>query len=231
MHELQETSQRRGTPVSPPRRGPDYRLRGLDLDAPAFTDARARPARIRHPRVRRRYRRLVVQWFIALTLIALVAVGLRARVMQPYMVRSSSMVPTLSSGTQILVLKPSILAGPVKAGDIVVFHEPRGSRCNAGNDSSHELVKRVIGLPGETIWSADGSVYINEPGWYNPPFGELGPTEIARTVIPPRSYFVMGDNRTDSCDSRSFGPIPRSLLVGKAVATVARDGHPFMHSI
>ena len=111
-----------------------------------------------------------------------------------------------------------------------------GFRCSSGGDDSHDLVKRVIGLPGETIWSAEGSIYVNgqrlnEPGWYNPPFGELGPTEIARTNIPSGSYFVMGDNRTDTCDSRSFGPMPKSLLVGRVVATIARDGHPFVHSI
>jgi signal peptidase I len=146
------------------------------------------------------------------------------------------MVPTLQAGTEILVVKSSRLTGAVKAGDIVVFHARQGFNCNSGGDDSRHLVKRVIGLPGQTIWSARGNIYVDgrrlrEPGWYNPPFGELGPTKIARTKIPLGSYFVMGDNRTDSCDSRSFGPIPRSLLIGKVVATISRNGHPFVHSI
>ena len=64
-----------------------------------------------------------------------------------------------------------------------------------------DLVNRVIGLPGQTIWSTRGTIYVdgrrlNEPGWYYPPYGELGKTGIALTKIPPGSYFLMGDNRS-----------------------------------
>jgi signal peptidase I len=232
----QPQTEQQPRPTSRPTRAPDYRLRGVDLNAPLVTEAPSRPVRKRHPSLRRRRRRLLMQWIVALALIAIVAVLLRAYVVQPYSVSSTSMVPTLQAGTDVLVVKPSLLRGPIKAGDIIVFHKPDGFRCTSGGDDSRDLVKRVIGLPGETIWSAQGSIYVNgqrlnEPGWYNPPFGELGPTEIARTNIPSGSYFVMGDNRTDTCDSRSFGPMPKSLLVGRVVATIARDGHPFVHSI
>jgi len=79
-----------------------------------------------------------------------------------------------------------------------------------------------------------GTIAINgrrlkEPGWYNPSFGELGPTDTIRTHVPAGSYFVMGDNRMDRCDSRSFGPVPSSLLIGTVVATIARNGHPSVH--
>ena len=146
------------------------------------------------------------------------------------------MVPTLQPGTDVLVIKSSHLTAPIKAGDIIVFREPKGASCSSRGDDSHHLVKRVIGVPGQTIWSAGGSVYIDgrrlkEPGWYNPPFGEVGRTKIARTKISPGRYFVMGDNRTDTCDSRTFGSITRSSLIGKVVATIARDGHPFVHSL
>jgi signal peptidase I len=92
----------------------------------------------------------------------------------------------------------------------------------------------VIATPGQTIWSASGRVYVdgqllNESGWYNPPFGELGPSEIAQTVVPAGSYFVLGDNRTDPCDSRAFGPIAGSTLVGKVLATTTRGGRPSVH--
>ena len=92
----------------------------------------------------------------------------------------------------------------------------------------------MIGLPGQTIWSAGDRIYVdgrplNESGWYNPPFGELGPTPIARTTIPADSYFVLGDNRTDPCDSRAFGPVAGSSLVGKVLATTTRGGHPSVH--
>ena len=146
------------------------------------------------------------------------------------------MVPTLSSGTDVLVVKPSFLRGAIKAGDILVFRAPAGSSCASAGANAHQIVKRVIGLPGQTIWSAHGSIYVDgrrlrEPGWYNPPFGELGQRRIVRTAIPTGSYFVMGDNRTDTCDSRAFGPMPKSHLVGKVVATLSRNGHPFVHGI
>jgi signal peptidase I len=216
-----------------PRQSSDYRLRGLDLDAHALAEAPARPARKRHPSIRRRRRRLLIQWALVLAVTALAAVVLRATVIQPYSVNTTSMVPTLQPGTDILVVKWYLLTGSTKRGDIIVFRQPDGSNCSAGGDG---LVTRVIGLPGETIWSAGEDIYIDgqrleEPTWHNPPFGELGTSEIVRTTIPARSYFVMGDNRTDTCDSRSFGPISDALVVGQVVGTTTRNGHPFVHFI
>jgi signal peptidase I len=117
----------------------------------------------------------------------------------------------------------------------VVFEQPDGSACSVDGDS-RDLVSRVIGLPGQTIWSEDDSIFIDgerldEPGWHNPPFGAVGTTEIVRTTIPADSYFVLGDNRTDTCDSRAFGPVSESLLVGEVVATTLRNGNPFVHFI
>jgi signal peptidase I len=216
-------------------RGSDYRLRGLDFNAPNFVRSRPRAVRKHHPSMRRKRRRLLTQWAIVLAAATLVVVLLRVFVVQPYAVRSASMVPTLQPGTNVLVVKSPRLTGPVKVGDVVAYHEPEPSKCRVGTDA-HDLVGRVIGLPDETIWSVGQSIYINgqrlnEPGWYNPPFGELGRTPITRTTIPQGSYFVMGDNRTASCDSRSFGPVPKSRIVGKVVATISRGGHPDVHSI
>jgi signal peptidase I len=79
-----------------------------------------------------------------------------------------------------------------------------------------------------------GRVFIDghrfhEAGWYDPAFGETGPVDIAATTVPPKSIFVMGDNRHDGCDSRAFGAIPQSSVVGEVVATIARDGHAYVH--
>ena len=92
----------------------------------------------------------------------------------------------------------------------------------------------MIGLPGETISSTGGSIDIDgrtlrEPGWYNQGSGQVGSAPIHRTTIPPGHYFVMGDNRTNSCDSRSFGVISGSSVVGKVTAIVTRNGHAYIH--
>ncbi len=230
-----ESPVRTGTAKRSSRRTSDYRLRGLDLEAQAFVEAPStRGVLNKHPSRRRRRRRLVLQWLVVFAVIAGVAVLLRATVVQPFTVSSASMLPTLQPGTDVLVGKSSLLTGPVKAGDIVVFHKPAGISCSSGSDNSHDLVERVIGLPGQTIRSSRGSIYIDghrlaEAGWYNPPFGEIGPTRIARTEIPAGNYFVMGDNRTDTCDSRRFGPIGKSLVVGTVVGTIVRNGHPYVH--
>jgi len=226
----------RGGRAPAPARRSDYRLRGLDLEAHGLAEVQPRLVRKAHPSRRRQRRRLLIQWAAVLTLIAATAVLLRAFVVQPYSVRSTSMVPTIQAGTNVLVVRARFLTGPIQVGDIVVFHRPQRLDCSDAGANAQDLVKRVIGLPGETIWSAGPRIYVDgrplkESGWYNPPFGELGPTKIARTTLASGSYFVMGDNRTDPCDSRSFGPIPGSSLVGKVVATTTRDGHPFMHVI
>ena len=222
------------TTKSHPGRAADHRLRGLDLDAPVFTEAPSRTVRKRHPSYRRRRRRQMIQWAVALVVVALVAIFLRAAVVEPFSVSSGAMSPTLRAGTDVLVVKSQLLAGSIGKGDIVVFHEPTASNCSAGGDGSRELVERVIGSPGQTIRSSRGHIYVNgvrlhEKGWYDPAQGELGTTKLANTKIPQGSYFVMGDNRTNSCDSRTFGPIPESSVVGKVVATIAQDGHPSVH--
>jgi signal peptidase I len=218
-------------PAPRARRAPDYRQRGLDLGAQPVAPPPTLTPRSRYRRSARHRRRLFVQWAIFLSVVALVAVALRAWVVQPYSVSTTAMAPTLKAGTDVLVVKSTDLTGPVGTGDIVVFHAPTGSRC--GDDGAH-LVARVIGVPGQTIRSVDGTVVIDgqrlkEPGWYDPSFGELGPDDTIRATVPAQNYYVMGDNRRNHCDSRSFGPIPASSVIGTVVATIARDGHPSVH--
>lgn len=165
--------------------------------------------------------------------VVLAAVLLRVAVVQPFSVPSAAMMPTLHSGDRILVVKPSRLTGSIQTGEIVVFRHPSPFPCSTGQEAGQDLVQRVIGLPGETMWSVGNKIFIDgrqlhERGWYDPKFGPVGSTPIRRIKIPPGRYFVMADNRSDSCDSRGFGTIPRSEVVGKVFAVVVRDGHLYV---
>ena len=163
---------------------------------------------------------------VIVVLVAVVfAVLLRTFVVQTFFIPSGSMEPTLQVGDRILVNKLSYELHGVGRSDIVVFSRPPNENC--GGPEVNDLVKRVIGLPGETISVSGGYVYIDgrrlDESWL--PSSEQGvtkpgPSGTAYSLdhaykIPSNDYFVMGDNRTDSCDSRFWGPINKSLIVGK----------------
>jgi signal peptidase I len=174
---------------------------------------------------RRSNARWLREGIIVVVVAILFAVLLRAFVVQTFYIPSGSMLPTLQIGDRILVNKLSYDLHGVGRGDIVVFSRPPAENC--GGPEVNDLVKRVIGLPGETISLTGGHVYIagkrlSEP-WLAPQeqgITQPGPSGTGYSLahpyhIPANDYFVMGDNRTDSCDSRYWGPIPKSLIVGK----------------
>ena len=221
------------TNTTRPRRDPDYRLRGLDLGGRETDEASPRKVTQRRQR-RGRRRRLLVRWVAVLTVAVLAALVLRVSVIQPFSVPSAAMIPTLQTGDRILVVKSRLLAGPIRTGDIVVFRHPKFFPCTTAREQSPDLVQRVIAVPGNTIWSAGNKIFIDgkrlsEPGWYDRKYGQVGSARILRTKIPPGKYYVMGDNRSDSCDSRAFGSISKSSIVGKVIAIVARDRHVYIH--
>jgi len=161
--------------------------------------------------------RSVIEWVVILAVALIGALVIRTVLFQAFFIPSASMDPTLKVHDRILVNKLSYHVHAVHRGDIVVFK--RGKNMPVSEENIKDLVKRVIGLPGETIESTpdqhieiNGQI-LNEP--YLPPGTELGPP-IPKQVIPPGHYFVMGDNRTDSSDSRFFGPIARSQIIGRA---------------
>ena len=160
------------------------------------------------------------EWLAVLGVALLVAVGIRAFVAQIFSIPSASMEPTLMIGNRIVVDRISQDLHGIQRGNIVVFTRPPNERAPYA-----DLVKRVIGLPGEVISVSGGEVYINgtplaEP-WLptpNPP-SDPSPVEQPWSLtqpyrIPAGEYFVMGDNRTDSEDSRYFGPIATKTIVG-----------------
>jgi signal peptidase I len=168
-------------------------------------------------------------WLVELVVIVVVVLGasflVRTFVVQTFYIPSGSMIPTLQVGDRILVDKLSYHLHGVGRGDIVVFSKPPLEHQNI-----NDLVKRVIGLPGETISSVNGQIYINgkllpepwlQPGVKSTPGPNPVPFNLDKPYkIPAGEYFVMGDNRTDSEDSRWFGPIPRSLIVGRAFVRI-----------
>jgi signal peptidase I len=214
------------------RRG-DYRLRGLDLPVEDPEESPRRRSWRDAPR-RNRRRRFILKCGVVLIIAAGVTLLLRATVIQPFFVPTSAMSPTLKAGDRILVTKWSFLAGSIDKGNIVVFQRPRYFPCSTSGQNATDLVQRVIATPGETIWSSGNTIYVNgralsERGWYNPKAAQVGVTPIHSMTIPSGSYFVMNDNRTDACDSRSFGVIPKSSIIGKVTAVVFRNGHSWFH--
>jgi signal peptidase I len=167
---------------------------------------------------RRRRKRAIIEWVIVLLVALGVAVGMRTFVVQTFYIPSGSMEPTLNIGDRILVDKLSYHLHAVHRGDIIVFSRPPGETLEPG---VNDLVKRVIGLPGETISGQDGQVFINGKALPEPwlPKGVVT-GNFSPVKIPKGYYFVMGDNRGFSSDSRVFGPISGSLIVGRVVMRI-----------
>ncbi len=170
--------------------------------------------------------RWMLEWGVVLVVALLLALGVRTYVAQMFFIPSGSMLPTLQIGDRIVVDKLSYHLHAVHRGDIVVFRRPPLEQAPYA-----DLVKRVIGLPGDTISAVDGRVYIDgrplaEP-WLPHPPPPTSPSPLPDGfslnrpfTVPAGQYYVMGDNRTDSEDSRYFGPISGSLIVGRMAFVV-----------
>jgi signal peptidase I len=170
------------------------------------------------PRSWARSWRSTLEWVAVLLVAVAAALLLRTYVVQTYYIPSLSMYPTLLKGDHILVLKAAYdFTSPV-TGDVVVFRAPTKERELCDDPEVQDLVKRVIGTPGETIWSKGNTIYINNKPliqrWQH--VMQLG-TPITRQRVPKGDYFVMGDNHPASCDSRVWGYVPRDKIIGKAI--------------
>ncbi len=138
----------------------------------------------------------------------LIALVIHLFLAQATRVYGQSMEPTLHTNDRVILDKLTYRFRPPQRGDVVVLQL---------NKKGPHLIKRIVGLPGETIAIHDGRVYINgqpldEPYLNGPTKGYLAPTHI-----PPGHYFVLGDNRQASNDSRSFGPVAREHIQGRAI--------------
>ncbi|MBI2009658.1 MAG: signal peptidase I [Candidatus Chisholmbacteria bacterium] len=140
---------------------------------------------------------------------------------QPHQVSGRSMVPTFQDGEFVLTNKMAYRRGEPERGDVVIFHAPANAHCPPGG--ACDFIKRIIGLPGETVSVRGGKVLINSQELaeeYLPPeFVTRGDTylqEGSMVTLQANQYFMMGDNRPGSSDSRAFGPVPVESIVGRA---------------
>ncbi|HVB27671.1 MAG TPA: signal peptidase I [Mycobacteriales bacterium] len=144
-----------------------------------------------------------------------------------FKVPSTAMWPTIKGGDTIEVGLSAYAKSSPRAGDIIVFKRPPAENC--GGAPVADLVKRVVGLPGQTVSAHTGKVYVTgkllkEP-WL-PKDPHTYTTMTGSYTVPKGDYYMMGDNRTDSCDSRMWGPVKRSYIVGKVVKVLAAPTTP-----
>jgi len=130
---------------------------------------------------------------------------------QPVRVEGTSMLPMLEDQDRLFINKIAYRVGDIHRGDVVVFEYPR--------DHAKSYIKRVIALPGDKLRIKDGQVYVNGVRLKEPyvPDRFADDRSQPEMLLPPNQYFVMGDHRSISSDSREFGPVDRELIYGKAV--------------
>jgi signal peptidase I len=175
-------------------------------------------------------RRTVVEWIVTLAVAAVVVLGIEAEVAQPFRVPTSSMEPTLQCARpgigctgrlndRVIVAKLTFRWRGPHRQEIVVFHAPAlaKQRCDEGGT----FLKRVIGLPGDLVSEKDGFFYVNGKK-LDEPYLTINDRDSVTRAWPrlkKDQYFVMGDSRLASCDSRTWGAVPRSSFIGPVVAT------------
>ena len=159
----------------------------------------------------------ILEWVGVIVGALLVALLIKTFLLQSFYIPSRSMEPTLRIGDRVLVNKLSYKVHDINRGDIVVFERPK----DEPPDAIKDLIKRVIGLPGETVSTQNGQVYIDGRPLDEPylPAGTVT-DNLPPTKVPDDEVFVMGDNRGDSRDSRYFGPIDEGLIVGRAFVRI-----------
>jgi signal peptidase I len=161
--------------------------------------------------------RNLVEWVAIVVGALAVALIVKTFFIQAFFIPSLSMYPTLDEGDRVLVNKLSYKVHDIHRGDIVVFERPKGQP----ESDIKDLIKRVIGLPGDTIEAKDGVVYIDDKALSEDYLVEGVTTDnLPRQEIPAGHIWVMGDNRGDSADSRVFGPIDEDTVVGRAFVRV-----------
>ncbi len=155
--------------------------------------------------------RNLLEWFVVLGAAVAVAVLLRSFVFQAFYIPSESMEQTLYEGDRILVNKIGYRLHDVNRGDVVVFRRPDDQP-----GEIRDLIKRVIGLPGESVEGRDSTIFIDGRELVEPYLDEGSFADFGPLTVPEGEMFMMGDNRDQSLDSRRFGTIDEDRVVGRA---------------
>jgi signal peptidase I len=179
----------------------------------------------------------LVELVVIVALAIGLALGIQAVLVKPYRIPSESMEPTLDVGQRVLVSRVNYKVSDPDRGDVVVFHPPQGAESNTcgaehgdnqlcsrptGEKDDVNFIKRIVAVPGDSLAVRDGRAIVN---------GRLQKEDYARPCapgtcnfpepvkIPPGHFFMMGDNRGASDDSRFWGPVPEEWIIGQAFAT------------
>jgi signal peptidase I len=184
----------------------------------------------------------VLELVVIVAAALLLALLIQAFVVKPYRIPIASMFPTLHVNQRVLVNRIGMHFDSPSVGQIIVFHppknfdqgcadptqgpdEPAGQACDVseGKPSSQTFIKRLVGLPGDTLRIVNGHVIRNgvrERDPYAVPCQGSSACNLSATIkVPAGEYYMMGDNRPDSEDSRYWGPVPRKWIIGRAFLT------------
>ena len=176
--------------------------------------------------------RTILDWSVTIALAAGFVLAFQAGVAKPYRIPTSSMEPTLHCAKpgafcegrfdeRIIANRLAYRFGAPERGQIVVFTAPRTAERCGRQDGGSTLVKRIVGLPGEKVSERGGLIYINGARLVEPYVDALrrGHASGSWPRVAPGHYFVLGDNRIHSCDSRTWGTVPRGSLIGPVILT------------
>jgi signal peptidase I len=174
----------------------------------------------------------IIDWVVTIVVAVAAVLAIKEWIVNPYRIPSSSMEPTLHCAAPapgcLARFSDRVLANRFiyrfrdpERGEIVVFKTPpAAASCLEGGGAGQTFVKRLIGIPGDRLVYRNGILRVNgervEEPYLQP--GRQGGKEITGTVVPRGQYFMMGDNRTQSCDSREWGAVPRDNLIGPVFA-------------
>lgn len=160
--------------------------------------------------------RNAIEWLLVIVGAVVVALLVKTFVVQAFSIPSPSMTPTLQNGDRVLVNKLSYDAHDLNRGDVIVFERPPSLAAAPGEPE--DLIKRVIGLPGETIVAREGVVYVDDRALVEPYLEEGTLTFDIDTplTVPDGQVLVLGDNRSNSTDGRAFGTIDADTVIGRA---------------